>query len=147
MDLSAFSDGLGWLHEIKFDGYRVAALVNGGKATLLTGRGLDWTARFLHIADDLERLLKVRSAYLDEEIVSLTRSGISNFGSLQASCQERTYIEQCTGIWLPVSRHIARASPQVLSQELNEGLQWCGHLSPARIIQKDFGRARPPVFQ
>jgi bifunctional non-homologous end joining protein LigD len=74
--------GDAWVHEIKFDGYRIAARLNGGKATLLTRRGLDWTERFRAIADEL-RLLKRRDAYLDGEIVALTAAGVSDFGGLQ----------------------------------------------------------------
>jgi ATP-dependent DNA ligase len=36
--------GPGWLHEIKYDGYRMHARIDGGKATLLTRAGLDWMA-------------------------------------------------------------------------------------------------------
>ena len=38
--------GTGWLHEIKFDGYRVQLRVQNGKVTLKTRKGLDWTAKF-----------------------------------------------------------------------------------------------------
>ena len=38
--------GAGWVHEIKFDGYRLQAQIRGGKAKLLTRSGQDWTARF-----------------------------------------------------------------------------------------------------
>ncbi len=38
--------GGAWLHEIKFDGYHTAARVIGGKVTLMTWRGLDWTEWF-----------------------------------------------------------------------------------------------------
>ena len=37
--------GGGWVHEIKYDGYRMHALIDGGKATLLTRTGLDWSHR------------------------------------------------------------------------------------------------------
>ena len=39
-------DGDDWLHEIKFDGYRVVAAVGGGKAVIYTRTGLDWTDKF-----------------------------------------------------------------------------------------------------
>ena len=38
--------GAGWVHEIKFDGYRLQAQIRGGKAKLLTRSGQDWTGRF-----------------------------------------------------------------------------------------------------
>ena len=39
-------EGDAWLHEIKLDGYRTAARIEGGKVRLLNRTGLDWTARF-----------------------------------------------------------------------------------------------------
>ena len=82
MLVDAAPSGDAWHHEIKFDGYRVAARLTGGKVTLLTRRGFDWTDRFRPIADEL-RLLKRRDVYLDGEVVALTSAGISDFGSLQ----------------------------------------------------------------
>jgi bifunctional non-homologous end joining protein LigD len=38
--------GPGWAHEIKFDGYRMQLRVEGGKATLRTRKGLDWSTSF-----------------------------------------------------------------------------------------------------
>ena len=35
-----------WVHEIKFDGYRMAARIDRGKVKLLTRSGLDWTAKY-----------------------------------------------------------------------------------------------------
>ena len=43
-------EGDAWLDEIKLDGYRTAARIEGGKVRLLTRIGLDWTARFLPIS-------------------------------------------------------------------------------------------------
>ena len=59
-----------WVHEIKWDGYRVSAYVIGGKATIRTRNGHDWTARFPAIAAAAARL-KVRSAVIDGEAVIL----------------------------------------------------------------------------
>src|SRR5579862_36460 len=42
--------GRGWVHEIKFDGYRVQAQLADGEATLFTRNGYDWTGRFARIA-------------------------------------------------------------------------------------------------
>ena len=46
-------EGEAWLDEIKLDGYRTAARIEGGKVRLLTRTGLDWTARFRPIATAL----------------------------------------------------------------------------------------------
>ena len=56
--------GSGWLHEIKYDGYRMHARIDGGKATLLTRTGLDWSHRYKRTIEALGSLT-VKSAYLD----------------------------------------------------------------------------------
>src|SRR6185312_14282095 len=77
-----------WLHEVKFDGYRVQAHVSGGKSKLLTRKGLDWSDRFgKEIADALGKL-ECDNAVLDGEIVVLADNGISSFSALQAALSE-----------------------------------------------------------
>jgi bifunctional non-homologous end joining protein LigD len=71
-----------WLHELKFDGYRLLAFLRDGKARLVTRRGNDWTHRFRSIAEALESL-PVEQAILDGEVVSLNERGISDFQQLQ----------------------------------------------------------------
>jgi bifunctional non-homologous end joining protein LigD len=73
-----------WLHEIKFDGYRVLARIDNGAVTLLTRRGYDWTNRFGPVARALGKL-KVRQALIDGEIVVMTDTGVTDFGRLQAT--------------------------------------------------------------
>ena len=72
-----------WVHEIKHDGYRIQARIDGGKVRLLTRKNLDWTERFGAIAGALEAL-HLGSALLDGEIVVEEESGISTFNGLQA---------------------------------------------------------------
>jgi bifunctional non-homologous end joining protein LigD len=74
--------GTEWAHEVKFDGYRLACLVAGGRARLLTRRGLDWTARFPVVAQRASSL-RARQAMLDGEIVALLPDGRSSFQGLQ----------------------------------------------------------------
>ncbi|WP_322098863.1 DNA ligase D [Microvirga roseola] len=76
-------DGDEWIHEIKFDGYRLQGRIDGDTVKLLTRKGLDWTERFKPIADAL-RDLKLGSALIDGELVVEDESGISSFSSLQA---------------------------------------------------------------
>jgi bifunctional non-homologous end joining protein LigD len=80
-----------WLHEIKLDGYRAMARIEGGKVRMLTRRGLDWTARFQPIADALAKL-NASDAYIDGEVVVLDEAGVSSFASLQEalSLKKRT---------------------------------------------------------
>ena len=74
--------GREWLHEIKFDGYRVIARIQNGKVTLFTRRGLDWTSRFPEIRDGLDTL--AQDALIDGEIVVQKPDGTSDFSALQA---------------------------------------------------------------
>lgn len=74
--------GEGWLYEVKFDGYRMIAKLRGGRVTLLTRRGQDWTERFPSVRDDLARL-PAREAVLDGEIVIVGRDGVTDFQALQ----------------------------------------------------------------
>ena len=62
--------GDNWLHELKFDGYRILAVFHNGKLELVTRRGNDWTARFRPVADAVKEL-PLKNAVLDGEVVSL----------------------------------------------------------------------------
>ena len=74
--------GEDWLHEIKFDGYRMQGRIEDGRASMRTRTGLDWTERFRHIADAAARL-PVGGAILDGEVVALQPSGVPSFALLQ----------------------------------------------------------------
>jgi bifunctional non-homologous end joining protein LigD len=74
--------GEGWLHEIKFDGYRVQVRIEAGRAVVRTRKGLDWTNRFGAIARACAAL---PDAIIDGEIVALTAEGAPDFAALQAA--------------------------------------------------------------
>src|SRR4051812_17362802 len=69
-------DGSQWLHEIKFDGYRMQVHVRAGRAWLFTRNGLDWTERFAGLAAMAGEL---RDCVLDAELCALDANGYSNF--------------------------------------------------------------------
>ena len=75
-------DGRGWLHEIKFDGYRTLAFREAGSTRLITRGGLDWTRRYGDLPAAFAEL-NCRDAIIDGEIVVLDDTGISRFGKLQ----------------------------------------------------------------
>lgn len=75
-------NGNNWVHEIKFDGYRVQALLDNSGARLLTRNGLDWTERFGPVVLDLAKLGAINFA-IDCEAVVFDKSGVSNFSGLQ----------------------------------------------------------------
>ena len=77
-------EGEPWAHEIKWDGYRVSAYLDAGKATIRTRGGHDWTHRFPAIAAAVAAL-PIHSAVIDGEAVVLDGQGRSNFGLLQAA--------------------------------------------------------------
>jgi bifunctional non-homologous end joining protein LigD len=78
-----------WLHEIKYDGYRILAHLKDGKATLRSRNDLDWTAKFPELARDLARL-PVGEAVLDGEVVALVDGGVSSFAGLQDALSKGT---------------------------------------------------------
>ena len=79
--------GKDWLHEIKYDGYRMHVRIDGDKIQLLTRTGLDWSHRYKRTIDTL-RSLKVKSAYLDGELCALNADGVPVFSRLQAAMDE-----------------------------------------------------------
>jgi bifunctional non-homologous end joining protein LigD len=86
-------EGEEWIHELKFDGYRLLGFVAGGAARLRTRNGSDWTERFPSLVSTLVHL-KIDSAVLDMEAVLLDPEGISNFQALQAALGEGGHPER-----------------------------------------------------
>jgi bifunctional non-homologous end joining protein LigD len=80
--------GEGWLHEIKYDGYRVRLAVEGGAARVLTRGGEEWSDRMGALAR-AAAALPVTSALIDGEAVVFGRNGAPDFGALQAALSER----------------------------------------------------------
>jgi bifunctional non-homologous end joining protein LigD len=81
-------EGEEWLHEIKYDGYRLLAYIENGVVTLRTRNDLDWTKKFPELAKSLAAL-PVKAALLDGEVVHLTSSGASSFAALQGDLADR----------------------------------------------------------
>ena len=77
--------GANWVHEIKFDGYRIQLRVEGGEARMLTRAGLDWTQKFSAIA---KAARKLPDCLIDGEVVALNDKGAPDFAALQAALSE-----------------------------------------------------------
>ena len=75
-----------WVHEIKFDGYRVQLRVEAGKVALRTRKGLDWTAKFRAIAREAANL---DNCLIDGEIVAHDENGAPDFAALQSALSEQ----------------------------------------------------------
>jgi bifunctional non-homologous end joining protein LigD len=80
--VDAAPEEAGWIHEVKYDGYRIGSAVERGRATLWSRRGKDWTAQFPEIAAAAARL-PVRGALLDGEVAAVLPDGRTSFQALQ----------------------------------------------------------------
>ncbi|HLS19417.1 MAG TPA: DNA ligase D [Paracoccaceae bacterium] len=81
-------NGAKWIHEIKFDGYRIQAHLRGGQVKFLTRSGLDWTEKFGQRIMNSLTALPVRDAIIDGELVVEGAGGASDFSALQAELSE-----------------------------------------------------------
>jgi ATP-dependent DNA ligase len=79
--------GPDWAHELKYDGYRIPALLARGKVRLLTRTGLDWTDRYDATAKTVSALA-AQSAYLDGELCAVRSDGTTAFSEMQAATDE-----------------------------------------------------------
>src|SRR5262245_55142617 len=75
-------EGDAWLHEIKYDGYRIVCRVAHGSVELLTRNGNDWSARFAEIAAAV-RACGIEEAVLDGEVAIVLPDGRTSFQALQ----------------------------------------------------------------
>src|SRR6516162_4075658 len=80
--VDAAPEGDQWLHEIKFDGYRIHARLDHGAVKLLTRTGLDWTHKYPAIAKALSSF-GARQAYLDGELCGVGPDGVTSFSMIQ----------------------------------------------------------------
>jgi bifunctional non-homologous end joining protein LigD len=73
-----------WQYEIKFDGYRTQMHLRGGKATVFTSSGLDWSDKFATIGEAAKEI-PANAAVIDGEIVVQNENGVPDFGALRAA--------------------------------------------------------------
>jgi ATP-dependent DNA ligase len=107
--------GKDWLHEIKYDGYRMHARIDGDKIQLLTRTGLDWSHRYKRTIEAL-RTLKVKSAYFDGELCALNADGLPVFSRRQ---------------WMKATRISSCSSPSIFCFSMGRARHNC-HSSSAR---------------
>lgn len=79
--------GRGWLHEVKYDGYRALLAVGGGKARAFTRTGLDWSDKFAPIVNAFATL-DLPPCLIDGEVVVLDSNGRPSFGALQDALKQ-----------------------------------------------------------
>jgi bifunctional non-homologous end joining protein LigD len=78
-----------WLHELKFDGYRMLCRLDRGRVTVWSRNGKDWTEKFQNVVEAVKSL-KATSAMLDGEIVIVDAQGRSSFQKLQRAMGKTT---------------------------------------------------------
>jgi bifunctional non-homologous end joining protein LigD len=83
-------EGDDWLHEVKFDGYRIVAIKDGEKVQLLSRRFKDWTAEFPSVAAAVSKL-EAPHAILDGEVAVVLPDGRTSFQGLQTRAGELVY--------------------------------------------------------
>jgi bifunctional non-homologous end joining protein LigD len=74
--------GDGWLHEVKYDGYRILARIDAGKVTLFSRNARVWNAKMPSVVSSLGAV-KAKSAWLDGEVCVMDKLGVSSFQALQ----------------------------------------------------------------
>jgi bifunctional non-homologous end joining protein LigD len=72
-----------WLHEIKYDGYRLRVERDGDRARLITRNGYDWTSRYPWIAESALKN-RIKQFVIDGEAVVLGVDGIPDFNALHS---------------------------------------------------------------
>jgi bifunctional non-homologous end joining protein LigD len=72
----------GWAYEIKYDGYRLLARIDGSSIRLFTRKGNDWTDKLPRLAKAVAAL-EISSGWVDGEIVVMNEHGVPDFGALQ----------------------------------------------------------------
>ncbi len=80
-----------WIHEIKFDGYRLQIRIEDGEVKMLTRTGLDWTEKFGKDIVEAFKALPIQSAIVDGELVVERDNGASDFSALQSDLSEGRY--------------------------------------------------------
>jgi bifunctional non-homologous end joining protein LigD len=78
-----------WLHELKFDGYRMLCRIDRGRVSVWSRNGKDWTQKFQNVVEAVKSL-KATSAMLDGEIVIVDAQGRSSFQKLQRAMGKAT---------------------------------------------------------
>jgi len=115
--------GAGYIHEIKFDGYRVQAHLRGGLASLYTRSGLNWTKRFPTIAAAVGSI-PATELILDGEVISANEHGTANFSALQDDLSKSRYDRMAFYAFdmLYLDGFDLRAAPLVERKRVLEGL-------------------------
>jgi DNA ligase D-like protein (predicted ligase) len=138
-----------WVHEIKLDGYRMAARIDNGRVQLLTRTGLDWTAKYPGAGAALANV-NVKTAYIDGELCGVDEAGLPSFAHTQAATdgERGVHLAYYAFDLLHLAGWDVSSLPLVRRKELLEplvsnkpGLQFNGHdTGDGELILKHAGK-------
>ncbi|MGX8010110.1 ATP-dependent DNA ligase [Mesorhizobium sp. ORM8.1] len=83
-------EGDGWIHEVKFDGYRSQIVRDAAGVRIFTRRGLDWTSKYSDLAKAAGEL-GVENAIIDGEVIVTNEAGLSDFKALRSAITRRQH--------------------------------------------------------
>jgi bifunctional non-homologous end joining protein LigD len=115
-------EGERWLHEIKFDGYRIGCVIADGGVRLITRKGNDWTDTFPEVAA-AARALNVRDALIDGEVAMLMPDGRTSFEALQRALAGSTSRAPLVYVVFDLMRVNGRSIAQLPLEERKTRLQ------------------------
>lgn len=137
-----------YLHEIKFDGYRLQGHLRGGLASLFTRSGLNWTKRFPPIAAALSHI-PATELIVDGEVISANEHGAANFSQLQDDLSKSRYDRMAYYVFdlLYLDGYDLRAVPLFQRKEaLRELLSEAGGVQPI-MLSEDFDTDGATLFR
>ena len=136
-----------WLHEVKFDGYRIQAHFAAGKVKLFTRSGLDWTARFGEAVSSEFLRLGCKQAVIDGEMVVLSTNGIASFSLLQADLSagrcdrmvfyafDLLYLDNVSWLDQPLKKRKSRLEELLSNQPTDAAIRFSEHFAqPGQLM-------------
>ena len=155
--VSSVPEGEDWLYELKYDGYRILAYVEAGKARLMTRNGIDYTQKFKGAAAALTGWAAGRAMVIDGEMTVTDASGKTDFQALQSYLKNPAKQNLCYIIFdlLAYQGEDLRSRPLTERKELLETLMQdapatlrysrhvrCGGSKTCRCLQLRYGGNR-----
>jgi ATP-dependent DNA ligase len=125
-----------WLHEIKLDGYRMAAHIDDGRVQLLTRTGLDWTDKYPSAIAPLANL-NIKTAYIDGELWGVDEAGLPTFAHTQAASDGQRNVGSATRRCPSHLTHILKTMTTTLRDDY---LRACGEETCLKTVNPDFAR-------
>lgn len=135
--------GPGWIHEIKHDGFRILAELDGGRVRLITRKGFDLAQRF-PLAMAAIAALPARSCIVDSEAIACDATGLSVFDLLRYRRHDDT-VALCAFDLLELDGVDLRPEPIEVRKRTLKGLLRRAH--PGIVFNQHFDVEGAVVFR